>query len=357
MKTKNFIIVALALFALLVNAQAQPSSSIEPSPTTDPADIDYAAFEDEPIDIVTEGSLMPYKVDAIEGVVGLKVEYKWWFQFNSNLVTGLLPAHRLYEPEKINPLANSPFIPPPAIATPSTALTHSTLNPVPPLDPPDNVFWYSANEVAVYMPTLTAVAGVKQPVDYELRTNVRYTNSANALCEPAEVPGVTGPFTIRVIPRPKLLWTTEDEDELLVGTCEAADVVIPANVTTESEDVEVQIRIVRYEFGDYDDEGKPKPGADPVDLDGDDLFWIALSGTNVFTFPAATFEDVGLYQISIVNVTDRISRKSLDMHAVRSQAGDIPTVPFRVVVNPKPGTDPDTGESIIQLRHVSNTPD
>ena len=345
-------IVFLALFVPF-GAIAQPTSSIEPSPTTDPGaigGIGYALFEDEPIDIVTVGSLMPYKVDAIQGIVGLKVEYKWLFSFNND-PENLVAAHRLWAPQKINPLEHSPYVAPPyvvATPAPSTALAHSTLNPVVPADPPDNVFWYSANEVALYMPT---TAG-----DVNLRTNVRYTNNVNALCEPDEVPGVTGPFTIRVIPRPKLLWTTTDEDELLVGTCEAADVIIPANVTTESEDVEVQIRIVRYEFGDYDDEGKPKPGADPVDLDDDDLFWIALSGTNVFNFPAATFEDVGLYLISVVNVTDRISRKSLDMHAVRSQAGDIPTLPFRVVVNPKPGTDPDTGDSTIRVNHVRNTP-
>lgn len=54
----------------------------------------------------------------------------------------------------------------------------------------------------------------------------------------------------------------------------------------------------------------------------------------------------GYYDVTITNITDRISRKSLDLTLVAAQAGDLPGATYRIYVNPTPSTSP--------IQHLQN---
>ena len=175
--------------------------------------------------------------------------------------------------------------------------------------------YYTTNQISVVFPSLG---------DVTISTNVRYWTGTTDLCAAA----VDADNTIRVIPRPTITWTAGE-----VAGCVAMPVTIPVTVTGYKQ-FEVNYTITHYTEFDKSD-------TSPATTDA----WVVLTG-NSLIFPAATFPATGIYDIKITNITDRISRKSLDMDLVKAQATDLPTGVYSVKIYPAPQTNP--------LLHIKN---
>jgi len=176
--------------------------------------------------------------------------------------------------------------------------------------------YYGSNEISVIMPTTTG--------DITITTNVRTLMGSNVLCEAIDVTN-----TIRVLPRPTVKWAATGP---IVG-CSSQDVTIPLTLTG-NEQFEVAYNVEYYDT--YDKSGG---------LISSSSGYIVLTGNNL-DFSAATFPNDGLYEISMNEITDRISRKSLDMDLVKSEIADLPDNSFQVIVYPTPVTNP--------LQHIRN---
>ncbi|MDR1672134.1 MAG: hypothetical protein LBS09_01525 [Bacteroidales bacterium] len=71
-----------------------------------------------------------------------------------------------------------------------------------------------------------------------------------------------------------------------------------------------------------------------------------IGNNRTMSIPASVFPNEGKYEITVTNLTDRISRKSLDQTLVAATAADIPSTPYTVHVYPTPDTK--------KLEHVRN---
>ena len=183
-----------------------------------------------------------------------------------------------------------------------------------------NAGYYAANEISVVMP---ATAG-----DLTITTNVRNLMGTTVLCETTDETN-----TIRVVPRPTIKWAANG----IVTGCSAQDVTIPLTALTGSELFEIAYSIDYWDT--YDKSGG---------LTSTSSGYVVLSGTSL-NFPATTFASGnGLYEITVTDITDRISRKSLDMSLVQSQTSDLPGDAFQVLIYPSPTTNP--------LQHIRNMP-
>ena len=336
MKTKvlktGLFAVALALLTLSAYAQTPPTPTTNATlPTTDPPKADQeftAAGTREAVDTVTVGSLMQYELEEL-AQHGIKVQYFWKFPFH----TAAQAKDNVFK--SWTAPSTTPTTPGPSGTT--TKADASDL-----AGPPtqDNDWWFKNNAILTYMPATTG--------SQNLTVNVRYTNDATALCGGGTSDAIEYP--IYVIDKPKMEWFGDKK----FGACEDTDVVIPdANAKATGRPVfEIQYKITFY--AEYDVDGDPvasSKGAEKTQ-------WITLTGDKM-AFPASEFltgagnngSGPGLYQIHVLNITDRISRKSLDKNAVASVVGtDVPSDPFNLYIYAKP--DP----SKIKLFHVKNMP-
>jgi hypothetical protein len=183
-----------------------------------------------------------------------------------------------------------------------------------------NSGYYDSNEISVVVP---ATAG-----DITVSTNVRSMYNGVELCT-AEATDVTN--TIRVLPRPTVQWTS---NQPVVG-CVAADVNIPVTLTGQKQ---FEIEYIIDYYDKWDKSGGLTSSSSSA--------YMVVPANGILTFPASTFVANGLYEIRITGITDRISRKSLDMSLVASVPADLPASPFQVNVVPAPVTNP--------LQHVKN---
>ena len=234
-------------------------------------------------------------VESIDSVtVGSRMPYKVAAQ--ENVPSGLIAQYKwLFSTTS------------PAIVIQSLALTPTDLTGA------DNYF--TANEISVVFPSLG---------DITISTNVRYMMGSTPLCAAAD----DTDNTIRVIPRPTIKWVADE----VVG-CVAMPVTIPVTVTGYKQ-FEVMYTITHYTTFDKTDDTPTTTNA-----------WVVLTG-NSLIFPASTFSATGVYEITITNITDRISRKSLDMDLVKAQMNDLPEGTYAVKIYPAPQTKP--------LQHIKN---
>ena len=279
-----------ATFALLaVGAHAQTTPMLPSTPAPPIADSYWTEFtatgEVESIDTVTVGSRMPYKVEALTGVPAtLTVQYKWLFS--------------------------------PAIAIQSLSSTPTGLT--------GENDYYTENEISVLMPSSPTTAG--SPIT--LYSNARYKSGSTVLCTNTDAE-----YKVVVVPRPKIEWTT---GPTTAYGCVGSNIAIPNAKATGYKQFEVEYSMVYYTKFDKSDTPTTLAKA-----------WVVLAGDELI-FPAAAFTNAGLYEITITNITDRISRKSLDMNLVKAQTVDLPTGAYTVMILDLPKTKP--------LQHIKNMP-
>ena len=178
--------------------------------------------------------------------------------------------------------------------------------------------FYEENEISVVMPSSTG--------DITISTNVQSLFNGSVLC-PA---GPDETNTIRVIDRPTITWTPAVE-----AFCAGIEVNIPISFSG-IDSVEVRYRVDYYDTYDKSGGRTSTSGA----------LYQTLSGTTLDLAAGAFGSGDGLYEIIAENVTDRISRKSLDQTLVESQSGDLPSGAYQVLIIPAPTTSP--------LEHVRN---
>ena len=279
---KKIGLSATALALLTIGLNAQNLTST-PNP---PGASDYTNFTAtgtrENIDSVTVGSRMPYKVEAQTAPTGLTLTFEYKWLFDPSLTVQDLGGTNL---------------------TPATGTSY-----------------YSATEISVVMPA--------SPTTVTLTSNVRNLFNGAVLCEASDVNN-----TIRVLPRPTISWTANT-----VATCGAATVTIPVTLTGFS-DFEVYYTITYWANFDKSDSPSPTPSAVKYAT-------ITNSGTASFDIPSTEFSATGLYEITVTNITDRISRKSLDMSLVAAQSTDLPTGVYTVLNVPAPTAQP--------VQHIKN---
>ena len=182
-----------------------------------------------------------------------------------------------------------------------------------------NANYYTDNEISVVMPAT--------PGDITITTNVRNLMGTTVLCE-----GTEENNTIRVLPRPTIKWPANG----ITTGCAAQEVTILLDALTGNEEF-----IVDYDI-DYWDTYDKSGGLTSTSSGTVSLMSSSLS----LVFPATTFSAEGLYEIKATNISDRISRKSLDL--ITSTPSDLPATVYQVVVYPSPVTKP--------LQHIKNMP-
>ena len=179
--------------------------------------------------------------------------------------------------------------------------------------------YYDENEISVLMPATTGVV--------TLTTNVRSLFNGSVLCDAGDVNN-----PIQVVALPTITWTAGDR-----AGCEAEAVIIPVTMTNGLDGLP-QYRVtytLRY-FTAFDKTGTPATTTGVVEPTGSDL-----------VFPASTFnQGLGVYEITVTNITDRISRKSLDQSLVAAQT--LPTGVQNVYIYPAPVANP--------VQHIRNMP-
>ena len=314
MKTNHIIkIVLLALLSVGISAQSRVTPPI-------PDDSDWTKFVgDERIDSVTVGSLMPYMVNTPS--MTLWLEYMWLFQRITNGTANGVPL-TVYTLDGTTPL------------------TQSTIVPV------ENWYPYStannANIVSVRMPVVPS-ANANDFVS--VRVNARHTTPPNVTIPQALCPSDKGndeDGRIIIIPRPKIEWSGP---ERLTAVClddDFVNVTIPNSVITSAvagrKEVEVEY-VIRY-FANF---------VSSANFDSEVRGWIKISeGTSQqLTFPSLMFNKLGLYEIQILNITDRISRKALNQSDLNLTTSERPDL-YQVYIYPKPDAEN------LELFHIRN---
>ena len=323
------MIILAALLPAVVNAQsATPLPSITPPwPIAPTHFVKFGPAAEnlvtqEGVDFVTVGSLMPYRVNppVLEGDMptgantNFSIDYKW--QFMSG--TAVLPVLRMP--------VDASGVPNPGAAPAATS------NPV--------LHWYTTNEVSVKMPTTVGTVA--------LTNNSRLVFNGTVMCD--EAPGTNDlNYTIRVVPRPSIKINTADGigvGDLEMISCVEDPVTFPTNsdegallIVDGYDVINVQFTLKR----------RPLGGGDATTVVN--AQWIELTGKEL-TFPGAMFTQVGVYTIDILNVTDRISRKSLDQDAVKAVADvDMPPAgSMNVYIYPKPNSS----GNVQDVEHIKN---
>jgi len=181
--------------------------------------------------------------------------------------------------------------------------------------------YYVNNEISVVMPAITG--------DITINANVRTLSGGSVLCAAP----TDDTYTVRVIARPTINWAANGS---VVG-CSAQEVNIPLTTLNGYKQYEIAYSITFYNTFD-------KSGGVTSTSGG----YVVLTGDNL-NFPASAFNNgIGLYEIEVTGITDRISRKSLDMNLVKSTSSDLPGDAYKVYVYPTPTTNP--------LEHIKNMP-
>jgi hypothetical protein len=285
-----------------LNQATSQQETLENLYAVDPADLPYEDFEDngetfdssknEDVDYVTAGSRMPYrvKVDPPQGMASIPIswvlQYKW-----------------LFDPS----LAILP------ISGGSTALTPTTVHSAP-------AHFYAENEISIVIPNSP---GTTIQITTDLRTVVNGT-ALNCGTTPTEITN-----DIVIVPPPSVEW---DASLTIAGTdpdfkCDF--IPIPVKITGYSE-FEIEFKI---SFDDGDQVSNTETRFITVTV-GD----VVGGGDTDVSIPMGIFAEAagsvgafGTYEIEIVNITDRISRKSLD-----AVAGVVPNDPYIVQIIPAP---------------------
>jgi hypothetical protein len=288
MVTYWFIVMALVLMPIKALAQL-PS----PNPSNPPAASDYIEFKNDvdenDVDIVTVGSRMPYKVES-NLTPGINVEFKWKFSFPSTILS-----------------VNG--------SSPATGSIHPG---------PDSADWFHNKEVSIVMPSTIG--------NHTVTNGIRYVVGNTVMCANQDVIE-----EIRVIARPTIKWTASTAElAICIGDDALIDVTLISGVATP-----------RYEI-QYTIAYNPAfTGGSFTDKTGHVNAWMLPNSTdNGMLFPAAIFDAAGIYRITINNITDRISRKSLNMDLVKAQAVDLPATYYEVQVMP--------ALPAIELQHIKN---
>ena len=338
---KRTVIIAILAVFLPAGIYAQTSTPLPSTPVPiNPLEdyfIDFGPATQtsdiqEGVDYVTVGSLMPYRVkppiDDDDMPTGAKtnfsIDYKWLFTPLSP-ITPTTPLQVLRMPNGTTIPVSNPGAAPAAM--PAT---------------PTNANWYTTNEVSVRMPNQTG--------NISLTHSTRYMFNDEILCDDPSATDLT--YTIRVVPRPSIKVNSADGigvGDLEIVSCIDDPVIFPTNTDAGAllivdgyDKINVQFTLNHKTLGG----GTPTPVMTEQ--------WIELDGKEL-KFPGAMFNKVGIYTIDILNVTDRISRKSLDQDAVKSVLtgadADVPPAgALKVYIYPKPNTPGTT----IDVQHIKN---
>ena len=291
-------IAAMMLFSVGVQAQQivefdgpqrQTLGDILGGASTVP-DTHYTLFEgddanstlDNRVDYVTAGSRMPYQLMEPTGFnASWSFQYKWGF-FQANGTT----------PYDLALMALTG-----ATTTAPTVLT--------PISGQPN--YYSQNEIAIDIPNVTFAGGASY-VTMFIGNNIRTLDgNDNELC----APGADVMSEVRIVPPPSIEWNFSAAVPDEITLCNQASIPFPVTVSGYGEyEIEVTISYVGG-AGNKQSIGYVVFGA--VTDDGDD-FNLLLDESLFAEFAENSVGrpfEYGIYEISITNITDRISRKSL----------------------------------------------
>ena len=252
--------------------------------------LDYVEFSvpgtPESIDTVTVGSRMPYFVAPQTPVTDMSFEYKWVFGPTSLAILDF----------DGDPLT-----------------TGGTAN------------YYAENEISVVMPSAPGMLTVN--------TNVQSLVGGTVLC----APGADDTYNIQVVPVPTMVW--KGTDLLLCGDV-TSDVPVDIALTGYGQ------WMVNYEIvkSDLDGSSPGSPTSVPDVAIGTTANVIGTTPDDfTFLIDESNFSGVGLYKVTITQLTDRFSRKSLDL-----VNGTFPATSFEIKVYPTPTTN--------KLQHIKNMP-
>jgi len=263
----------------------------------------------EDVDLVTVGSLMPYRVEK-QGQLGdgltFTHHYKWLFSLpatagaNTNLPIGF------------RNLVDS------AVMEPQIALNVQ-----------NDAHYYLENAILARMPSTTG--------DIALTTNVR-TYSIPQETQLCSKEGGDTISIIRVVAAPAIDW---DDEPLITGCVQDVEIAIDLSSAAPGDNKQIEIEFtMKLNGNDFKATGDNTPGtvsryylaladdAEELSIDGDFF---------------KTISPFGVWEIHIVRITDRISRKS-----ITSIQGDVPSVPLVANIVPAPSTKP--------LQHIRNVP-
>ena len=280
----------------------------------------------EDVDFVTVGSLMPYRMEAVftgtEVPTGTNFQIDYFWRFVPQMdPPGPSPLAVLQKATATTPI-------------PTGAATASTIDPV--------ANWYKdENEVTVRMP--------RQTGNITLSTSARFVFNGDVMCQTGTPPTPVD-YRITVVDRPKITPVMVDgvPKHLEVVACVNEDVPFPSGTGATA-----LLNLSGY--GPYNVNFSitrtPMTGTD-VDPYTYSNLWLVVTG-NELVFPDALFDEPGVYEIEILNLTDRISRKSLDQDEVKAVAGaDFPASSLKVFIFPdlgQPGV-------LSPTQHIRNNP-
>ena len=285
-----------------------------------------ASSTEEGVDFATVGSLMPYRVNIPltpdEIPANFTMDYMWLFTPKAPNATAKLDVWKM--PTTV------------AEAETTVAATPATVTP--------NTDFFQNNEVSVEMPPLPGMV--------DLVHRVRYTFKGAEMCP--ETNPEKREQEIQVVARPSVKLNAEHgvgvADLEFVG-CVEEPVTIPTGTDASGmlvvdgfADIIIQIKVTHQALvGDG--------GAVTTPFDNQ---WLKLTG-NTLVFPGEIFTKPGVYTIDILNISDRISRKSLDQSLVKSvtsgaNADTPPAGALKVYILPKI-TAPEDMEPVQHLRN------
>ena len=184
--------------------------------------------------------------------------------------------------------------------------------------------YYLEKEIRAVMPV------VSTPTTMTLTINEKVRPVSGTGCE-----GTDSVANILVVLKPTLQWPGTKE----ISGCTATDVPITLSLTGYSQwVVTYNVLYTAYTSGALQTMKLPNQTA-------------TIGSNKTLTIDNSVFDADGKYEIQIVNLTDRISRKSLDQDAVKALAGtNIPAATDLYTINvlPTPKTK--------KLQHVRNMP-
>ena len=327
-------LLPLSLYAQSVHSTTPMPSSTPPWPITETHFVDFGADgqtldTQEGWDYVTVGSLMPYRVNVpLAGAdmpkqegTNFRIDYKWHFS-HSNTVLNM-------------PTTGGPF----TATHPSAATAAPTMSPATPN-------WYTTNEVSIRMPLTPTATGS----EITLAHNTRFVFNGEILCFDPSNPPADLTYRIKVVPKPSIKLTATGgatDPDVEIVACVGDDVLFPvtnpgANLVVDGYDkINVQFTLWHRPLG--------STAAPTAKVTGE---WLELDGKTL-EFPGSLFDEVGVYTIDILNVTDRISRKSLDQVAVAATVGtDTPeNGKLKVYIYPQSNSTPETMNDV---QHIKN---
>jgi hypothetical protein len=189
--------------------------------------------------------------------------------------------------------------------------------------------YYTNKEISVVMPT---TAG-----SMTLTVNEKTRPVTGTGCE-----GTDSVANITVVDKSTLRWPGTIE----VGSCTATDVVIPLTLAGSLKgrhEWDVTYEVLYTPYDNY-------PSGTITKVAGTT---VRIPAANTLTINSTVFDAAGKYEVKVTNLSDRISRKSLDQAAVAAVAGvvgtggaTIPSAMYAIHVYPTPQTK--------KLEHVKN---